>query len=203
MAVGIQEVDYLRYAEGSQGMLIALRKGLDSLFGEGYLAFNVEAVSSPGRTEQAVKTYHVDGCTAFVVSEYNTFTAIGELAWVEVGMIFGESPNKASLIGRVNQIFEDNGFLNILLPFKSEKKYFITNFFAKFGEQQRLQVPNKYISVFYKEKNYDIQNFIELRINDKKTKLVKDGAGWTTEIQPPCNVKLYIGDKYTISLVFA
>ena len=55
--------------------------------------------------------------------------------------------------------------------------------------------PKKHIDLFHKEKNYDIQNLIELRINDKKTKLIKDGAGWTTEIQPPCNVKLYIGDK--------
>ena len=95
----------------------------------------------------------------------------------------------------IRTFFEDDGFLNILLPFKSEKNYFITNFYAKLGEQQRLHDPKKNINLFHKQTNYDIQNFVELKINDKKTKLVKDGAGWTTEIQPPCNVKLYIGDK--------
>ena len=95
----------------------------------------------------------------------------------------------------IRTFIEENNYINILLPFKSEKKYFITNYFANFGEQIRLHDPKKHIDLFHKEKNYDIQNLIELRINDKKTKLIKDGAGWTTEIQPPCNVKLYIGDK--------
>ena len=95
----------------------------------------------------------------------------------------------------IRTYIEENNYINILLPFKSEKKYFITNYFANFGEQIRLHDPKEKIVLFHKEKNDDLKEFIELRINDKKTKLVKDGAGWTTEIQPPCNVKLYIGDK--------
>ena len=92
-------------------------------------------------------------------------------------------------------IEEENDYFNILIPFKSGKKYFITNYFAKIGDVNILQDQKKKINLYYKQKNEDLQGFIKMKINDKMVKLQKDGAGWTTEIQPPCNVKLYIGDK--------